>query len=544
MEQRTLLAIILSLFVLFIYTELSPKPLGPEKVKIIQKIDNKEVMNNSDFYVQSKNFVQAAVPTTPAVNESISTLESDSFLIEFSNIGGKLKKFSLKKFNYSPPVTDVVSLEEFEKAVFTIEDFTKSSITYSYDDKQFFVRKTYKLIDNYLISANISFLDKLKMSKMENFKITAIHLTPLILDNTNNLPENYQTEKSLLEYSISTPNGILRKTGAFEFKLNETAEKSEPVNWTGFRDRYFCTIVKPEYSIERYSIQYLNKYDLALKLTQNAVNKYNTEFYKNFNATIFVGPQDYKLLKSYKLGFEEIMNFKIGGFMDILTFGMTDTISKIIINILNFVHGIIPNWGVCIVFLGFLIFGTTYPLTVKSMSSMKKMQLLQPEINKIRDQNKNNPQKMNKEMMELYKKHRFNPFSGCLPMFLQMPIFVSLYQVLWRSFSFKGAGFFWIKDLSEPDRLFILPYSLPFLGNEINALPFLVMILMFLQQKFSLKSISTADPGQVAQQKIMAKVVPLMIGVLFYKVASGLSLYFSTFYFLSTMMQWKMSKSS
>ncbi len=544
MEQRTLLAIILSLFVLFIYTELSPKPLGPEKVKIIQKIDNKEVMNNSDFYVQSKNFVQAAVPTTPAVNESISTLESDSFLIEFSNIGGKLKKFSLKKFNYSPPVTDVVSLEEFEKAVFTIEDFTKSSITYSYDDKQFFVRKTYKLIDNYLISANISFLDKLKMSKMENFKITAIHLTPLILDNTNNLPENYQTEKSLLEYSISTPNGILRKTGAFEFKLNETAEKSEPVNWTGFRDRYFCTIVKPEYSIERYSIQYLNKYDLALKLTQDAVNKYNTEFYKKFNAKIFVGPQDYKLLKSYKLGFEEIMNFKIGGFMDILTFGMTDTISKIIINILNFVHGIIPNWGVCIVFLGFLIFGTTYPLTVKSMSSMKKMQLLQPEINKIRDQNKNNPQKMNKEMMELYKKHRFNPFSGCLPMFLQMPIFVSLYQVLWRSFSFKGAGFFWIKDLSEPDRLFILPYSLPFLGNEINALPFLVMILMFLQQKFSLKSISTADPGQVAQQKIMAKVVPLMIGVLFYKVASGLSLYFSTFYFLSTMMQWKMSKSS
>lgn len=175
---------------------------------------------------------------------------------------------------------------------------------------------------------------------------------------------------------------------------------------------------------------------------------------------------------------------------------------------------------------------------------MKKMQLLQPEINKIRDRNKNNPQKMNKEMMELYKHHRFNPFGGCLPMFLQMPIFIALYQVLWRSFSFKGAGFLWMKDLSEPDRLFILPYSIPFFGNEVNALPFLVAVLMFLQQKFSLKLVSNADPSHVAQQKIMARVVPIMIGVLFYKVASGLALYFSTFYLLSTLMQWKMSKSA
>lgn len=544
MEKRTLLAIILSLFVLFVYTELSPKPLPPEKLKTAQTIDNKEVMNNLETSDKGKNLVQAVVPPTPAVNESISTLESDSFLIEFSNIGGKLKKVSLKKFNYSPPVTDLVSLEGFENAVFKIEKITNSTIAYGYDDNKFYVRKIYKIIDNYLISVDISFLEKLKMSKEENLKIAAFHLNPISLDNEKNLPENYQIEKSLLEYSISTPNEIFRKTDAFEFKSSETTEKTASVNWAGFRDRYFCMIVKPEYSVEGYSIEYLNKYGLALKFMPSVITKDDAQGYKNFNSTIFVGPQDYKLLKSYKFNFEQIMNFKIGGFMDILTFGMTDIISKIIINILNFVYGIIPNWGVCIVFLSLFIFGVTYPLTLKSMSSMKKMQLLQPEINKIKDQNKNNPQKMNKEMMELYKKHRFNPFGGCLPMFLQMPIFIALYQVLWRSFSFKGAGFLWIKDLSEPDRLFILPYSIPFLGNEVNALPFLVMILMFLQQKFSLKLIVNADPSQVAQQKIMAKVVPLMIGVLFYKVASGLALYFSTFYFLSTLMQWKMSKST
>src|SRR3989338_3216773 len=419
MEKRTLLAIILSLFVLFVYTELSPKPPRQENSKTTQYIENKEVMNNSETSSQSKNLIQSVVPPTPAVNETISTLESDSFLIEFSNIGGKLKKVSLKKFNYSPPETDLVSLVGFENVVFKIENITNSNIAYVYDDKKFYVRKTYKITDNYLISVNISFLDKLKMSKKENFKIIAFQLNPISLDNGKNIPENYKIEKSLLEYSISTQSTIFRKIDAFEFKPNETVEKTEVVNWAGFRDRYFCMIIKPEYSVEGYSIQYLNKYGLALKLMPSVITNDNAEGYKNFNSTIFVGPQDYKLLKNYKFNFEQIMNFKIGGFMDILTFGMTDIISKIIINILNFVYGIIPNWGGGIVFLSLFIFGVTDPLTLKSMSSMKKMQLLQPEINKIKDQNKNNPQKMNKKMMELYKKHRFNPFSGCLPMVLQ-----------------------------------------------------------------------------------------------------------------------------
>ena len=173
---------------------------------------------------------------------------------------------------------------------------------------------------------------------------------------------------------------------------------------------------------------------------------------------------------------------------------------------------------------------------------MKKMQLFQPEIAKIREHNKNNPEKLNREIMEFYKKNKFNPFSGCLPMFLQMPIFISLYQVLSRSFTLKGANFLWIKDLSEPDRVVILPYSLPVIGNEINILPIFVMIVMFAQQKISSRNLVITDSLQADQQKIMAKIFPFMIGVLFYKVASGLGLYFFTFYCLSTFTQWKMSK--
>ena len=209
---------------------------------------------------------------------------------------------------------------------------------------------------------------------------------------------------------------------------------------------------------------------------------------------------------------------------------------------IHWMHKIIPNWGVCIILISFIIYGAMYPLTMQGMASMKRMQAIQPIMTKLREQHKNNPQRLNKEIMELYKEHRVNPMGGCLPLVLQMPIFVSLYQVLWRSVAFKGANFLWIKDLSQPDRLFILPFSLPIMGNEVNVLPILMMGIMFAQQKLSAKNMVAMDPSQAAQQKMMTMIFPIFLGVIFYKFASGLSLYFTVFYLMSTLTQWKMSK--
>lgn len=127
-------------------------------------------------------------------------------------------------------------------------------------------------------------------------------------------------------------------------------------------------------------------------------------------------------------------------------------------------------------------------------------------------------------------------------MLLQMPIFYGLYQVLWRSVDFKGANFFWIKDLSLPDRLATLPWALPFFGNEVNILPLLMAIIMFFQQKFTSKNMVITDENQLMQQKMMAVLMPVMMGFIFYHFASGLCLYFTTFYLLSTLTAWKMSK--
>ena len=146
-------------------------------------------------------------------------------------------------------------------------------------------------------------------------------------------------------------------------------------------------------------------------------------------------------------------------------------------------------------------------------------------------------------MMELYKEHKINPLGGCLPMLLQIPFFIGVFQALWRSVYLKGAKFLWIQDLSMPDRLFKLPQKIPILNVEyFNILPIILIALMFFQQKMSSKNMATTDPNQLAQQKMMQFFLPVFIGILFYNFASGLALYFMTFYLFSTTTQWRMSK--
>ena len=113
-------------------------------------------------------------------------------------------------------------------------------------------------------------------------------------------------------------------------------------------------------------------------------------------------------------------------------------------------------------------------------------------------------------MIEIYRREKINPLGGCLPFLIQMPFFMALYQILWRAQYFQGKGFLWIKDLSQPDRLIILPFNLFFIGNEINILPVLTGGIMFLQQKISSKNMIVTDEQQIMQQKMMMEMMPKM----------------------------------
>ena len=208
---------------------------------------------------------------------------------------------------------------------------------------------------------------------------------------------------------------------------------------------------------------------------------------------------------------------------------------------LELANKIFKNYGIAIIALTILTNVLLFPFTRISYMSMKRMQLIQPQMNKLKEQHKNSPDKLNKEMMELYKKHKVNPFGGCLPMLLQMPIFIALYVALSKAVILINAKFLWIGDLSSPDRV-PLPFTLPYIGSEFHALPLIMCAGMAIQQKLSAVKIEGQDPTMEQQQKMMAVMMPIIFGFVFYSMPSGLVLYWLTNTVIMTLYQLSLKK--
>ncbi len=529
MEKRFLLATVISLLILAVWTALvRPLHTGTIQPRLSEHIGNKSV--KKEIVTPSR----VATPSPASVgspNEAkIETIETSKFIVEFSNIGGTIFNVFLKEYDLALPVRGMGGAPEYDHTEFVVEKMGVRDIIYRHEAPDLLVRQFYTVSeDDYTIEAQTIIQNKTDMSKLVAWENQGIALDMSSLDEKNS---EFVHDRALFEYVISSSSGIERKSNAFKFHGKERKDVLGRVLWAAFRSRYFCAITKPLYVADAYTINPLNDMELQLNMRAAAVNLAPGAS-AAFASLVFVGPEKSDLLVQHKSGFEEIKRY--------YRFALFDAIAKIIDSILHAIHKILPNWGVCVILISMLIYGAMYPLTLRSMLSMRKMQELQPKIAALREKYRDNPQKMNIETMELYKKYKINPLGGCLPMLLQMPVFIGLYQVLWRSVSFKGAHFLWIKDLSEPDRLFILPFSLPFLGNEINLLPILMIFVMAVQQKLTAKSMGTMDPAQMAQQKMMAVIMPVFLGAIFYHFASGLTLYFTLFYAFSTIAQWKMS---
>ncbi len=209
-------------------------------------------------------------------------------------------------------------------------------------------------------------------------------------------------------------------------------------------------------------------------------------------------------------------------------YGVMKPICKVLVAILNATYKFIPNYGVSILLLTLLVKMVLFPLTRKSQMSMMRMQQLQPLIGQLKEKFKGDKSKMGQEQMRLFKQHGVNPMSGCLPMVLQMPVFFALFRTLQSSFEMRQAPFVsWISDLSEPDRLFHLTFTIPVLGDWLNVLPILMGIASFAQMKLTPKTTTSDDPQAKMQQKMM-QIFPLVFPVILYSFPSGLVLYWTT----------------
>jgi YidC/Oxa1 family membrane protein insertase len=230
--------------------------------------------------------------------------------------------------------------------------------------------------------------------------------------------------------------------------------------------------------------------------------------------TVYLGPLDIEQLESYELELERSMD---------LGFPVVKDIARVLLLVFVAAHDYVPNYGTLIILFALVVKALVYPLTHKSYESASKMQKIQPKVAALREKYKSDSQRLSKETMSLYKEEGVNPIGGCLPLLLQMPIFIALYQVFRNTIELRHAPFFgWINDLSVPDELMVFGFS-------VHVLPLLMSTAMFFQSKMTMK-----DP----KQAMLVYMMPVVMVFIMWDFSSGLVLYWTVFNILTIAQQY------
>ncbi len=318
-------------------------------------------------------------------------------------------------------------------------------------------------------------------------------------------------------------------------KTGEIAKRdiNGATDWVATRNKYFALAMLPEKDacqgayLEGTRLPAANNgakenYTLALKMPLKTGNE-------SAKITVFIGPLDFNIVKGYGRGLEQMMSLGAAWIIRPIS-------EFVMIPLFQFLHLFIPNYGWVIIVFSIIIKIALHPLTRTSMKSMKRMQALTPLMNEIREKYKDDPNKQNQQIMNLYKEYGINPAAGCLPLLLQMPILFALYAVFRSSIELRQSAFmFWIQDLSIPDSVLHLPFSIPFFGiTAVSGLALAMGITMFLQQKMTV-----TDP----RQKAMVWMMPILMTLMFNSLPSGLNLYYFVFNLLAIGQQMWLNKS-
>jgi len=252
--------------------------------------------------------------------------------------------------------------------------------------------------------------------------------------------------------------------------------------------------------------------------------------------SLYMGPSDYYRFRSYGISLERVVN---------LGWKWIQPISEIVLKLMNWLHGFIPNYGWVVVIISILSKLIFYPLTARGTRAMKKMQesqaRLKPKLDAIKKKHAGDSQRLNQETMKLYKEEGVNPvagMAGCMPMLIQMPVFLALYQVLYNMVDLRMAPWIlWIDDLSQPDALFTLPFTVPLIGSYFNLLPLIMAAATWFQTKL------TPQSGAGGQMAAMTSIMPIMMLFFLYNMPSGLVIYWTINTAVTAYQSWRVNRS-
>ena len=497
--------------------------------------------------------------------ERIITIETDLAIYELSTRGGNFHRIFLKEFNnwYSAGATDTDNY--YKNSVQLINNSSGNAYNISFISAEGKAintsslnfttrpesRHTLKENDTLFIVFRMELDQNRAIEKKYLFKagtyliksdIEFIGFSGLMTDNTYDIAWEsgirFVERNSVNEAGFSSADVyygdekvVIDAPGDGE-KVNR--DFNGRVDWLAVRNKYFAAIMIPSDPtlIEGAYVegQTFPTKELGLKEVYNVrlVVPFKGSDIERRSVDLYIGPVDYDLLKEINLNLTALVDF--GSFFG-LKFIVRPIAEYVLLPLLKFLNMFIPNYGFVIIVFSLIIKIVVYPLTRKSFQSMKKMQLLQPKITELKEKFKDDPQKMNKETMKLYQTYGVNPAGGCLPILLQMPIFIALWGLFQAATELRQQPFiFWINDLSNPDVIYDIGFKLPLFGiQEISGLAILMGVTTFFQQKMTIK-----DP----KQKALVYMMPIMLTILFMTFPSGLNLYYFMFNVFSIAQQY------
>ncbi|PIP67884.1 MAG: hypothetical protein CO035_02390 [Candidatus Omnitrophica bacterium CG_4_9_14_0_2_um_filter_42_8] len=526
MEKKVLVAVTLSIIVILVYPMILAK-INPNLVTSAQR--PQLVQKQGIIEKTIDNSIKEAEPVSSLPsNAATKNISTDRYEVDITDVDGSISRILVKDVKrkndvllVSKAIRSAGLLSIDGKGILAVSSLQPYTIhsdrrTVSLDSKDIKIEKNITFLNNrYGFDTVIKLTNKTSQTQDLSFDITT----------ASNISKKEMFETRYIELSIHYRDGSVKKITGKKLLTQSRLYKND-IDWVVLKNKYYAIIAKPDFDAQGVFTKNISGEPVVGFILED--DKIAVGEARTYKINFYAGPMEMKELAKLDPGFTKALNF-----------GFLTSVSLILLSILQFFYSVFHNYGVAILLLTVCMNLCLYPLTLKSLKSMQKLQELQPHIEKIRQENKDNPTRLNKEIMELYKRYSVNPMSGCLPMILQMPVFIALYNTLSRSVELKNAPFLWIKDLSMPDAFFRMGSSIPLLGDSINLLPILMIGAMILQQKISQ---STTGSSQSEQQKLMSNIMPVMFGFIFYSLPSGLVLYWLTSTLVTSTMQFFMFK--
>ncbi|MCB1204983.1 MAG: membrane protein insertase YidC, partial [Verrucomicrobiae bacterium] len=505
-------------------------------------------------------------PGSPAAETAV--LENDYIRLHLTSAGAGIARAEMKKHprhlgedslitvneTASHPVAALSSgPKRYDTSVWSVASKSSEEVVFETTDSEGLKwRKTIRLpgseTDPYEVTV---------MLEAQNTSQAAVELSTRYLYTGSAAPLH------LNEWSMQIGSYWMAKDGDFEYKtvdhfggrkvLGIFGGEEKPhdlfavnqLHWAGVNDQFFTTIVRPtqpyegEVWISRFPVtvegdeaasrkKRMFASEAALSLPKESVAPGATA---KVEYGVYLGPKEYARLRGLGDRRERVMHYDAIPIFGWLFGWAIKPIASVLILGLVKIKGVVGDYGIAIILITILIRLLIWPVYAKSARTMKRMSKLTPLMQEIREKHADNPQKMNEETMKLYQTYGINPLGGCLPMFIQLPVFLAFYRMLWSAVELRHESFLWVTDLSMPDTLL----TIPGLNVDLNPLPILMGITSFIQIAITPKT------GDKTQQTIFM-LMPFMFLFICYNFASALALYWTVSNSFTIFQTWIMNK--